>query len=125
MMKMSSLMSATEFFAQTAAPAGPAAGSSGPGGFGGSGILIAYALLAGGFYFLFIAPQMKKQKQEKAMRAALKTGDEVITGGGIFGTITNVKEDRFVVRIADNTKIEVTKESVVVVLNKAGSDEKK
>ncbi len=81
-------------------------------------------LLIGGFYFLFIAPQMKKQKEHKKMLAELKTGDEVITGGGIFGTITNVKEDRFVVRIADNTKIEVTKDSVQVVLKKSG-DEKK
>ena len=81
-------------------------------------------LLIGGFYFLFIAPQMKKQKEHKKMLAELKTGDEVVTGGGIFGTITNVKEDRFVVRIADNTKIEVTKDSVQVVLKKSG-DEKK
>jgi preprotein translocase subunit YajC len=81
-------------------------------------------LLIGGFYFLFIAPQMKKQKEHKKMLAELKSGDEVVTGGGIFGTITNVKEDRFVVRIADNTKIEVTKDSVQVVLKKSG-DEKK
>lgn len=81
-------------------------------------------LLIGGFYFLFIAPQMKKQKEHKKMLGELKSGDEVVTGGGIFGTITNVKDDRFVVRIADNTKIEVTKDSVQVVLKKTG-DEKK
>ena len=81
-------------------------------------------LLIGGFYFLFIAPQMKKQKEEKAMRGSLKTGDDIVTTGGIFGTITNVKDDRFVVRIADNTKIEVTKDSIAVVLKKSG-DEKK
>ena len=117
MTKMTPLTdAATVFFAQ-AAPAAPS---------GGQALLqfLPMVLLIGGFYFLFIAPQMKKQKQEKAMRAALKTGDDVITGGGIFGTITTVKEDRFVVRIADNTKIEVTKESVQLVLTKSG-DEKK
>jgi len=42
----------------------------------------------------------------------LKSGDTVVTSGGIYGTITNVKEDRFVVRIADNTKIELSRNSI-------------
>ena len=46
------------------------------------------------------------------MLSELKTGDDVITSGGIYGTITNVKDDRFVVRIADNVKIELTKQSI-------------
>ena len=43
------------------------------------------------------------------MLTALKSGDTVVTSGGIFGTITNIKEDRLVLRIADNTKIELAK----------------
>ena len=43
------------------------------------------------------------------MLSELQTGDEIVTSGGVYGTITNVKEDRFVVRIADNTKIELGK----------------
>ena len=118
MTKMLSLTDAvTVFFAQ--APASPA-----PGGAAGLIQFLPMLLLIGGFYFLFIAPQMKKQKEEKAMRAALKTGDDIITTGGIFGTITNVKDDRFVVRIADNTKIEVTKDSIGVVLKKADEEKK-
>ena len=46
------------------------------------------------------------------MLSELKTCDDVITSGGIYGTITNVKDDRFVVRIADNVKIELTKQSI-------------
>ncbi|MEO5961445.1 MAG: preprotein translocase subunit YajC, partial [Opitutaceae bacterium] len=55
---------------------------------------------------------------------SLKSGDEIVTSGGIFGTITNVKEDRFVVRVADNTKIEVGKAFVQTVL-KSEPEEKK
>jgi len=43
------------------------------------------------------------------MLSELKSGDEIITSGGVYGTITNVKDDRFIVRIADNTKIELGK----------------
>ena len=119
-MKMTSLMSAPEFFAETAAPA------AGPGGMGGMGqMLILYALLGGGFYFLFIAPQRKKQKELEKMLAALQSGDEIITNSGIYGVITNVKDDRFVVRIADNTKIELAKGFVQAVVKKPDASEKK
>ena len=43
------------------------------------------------------------------MLQELQTGDEIVSSGGIYGTITNVKDDRFVVRIADNTKVEIGK----------------
>lgn len=79
----------------------------------------------GWFYFLFIAPQHKKQKALEKMLAELQSGDEVITTGGIFGVITNVKDDRFVVRIADDTKIEVSKGFIQSVIKKPGASEKK
>ncbi len=119
MTKMSSLMSAPEFLAQTAAPA------AGPGGGAGWQIMVFYALIAGGFYFLFIAPQRKKQKALEKMLAALQSGDEVVTSGGIYGVITNVKEDRFVIRVADNTKIEVGKGFIQSVLSKQDAADKK
>ncbi|MCX6956900.1 MAG: preprotein translocase subunit YajC [Verrucomicrobia bacterium] len=115
-------MSATEFFAQTAAPA------AGPGGGAGWQIMVFYALIAGGFYFLFIAPQRKKQKELEKMLASLESGDEVITTGGIFGVITNVKDDRFVVRVSEGTKIEVGKgfiQSVTKKHNAPSTPEKK
>ena len=117
MPKMSSLIDAVSFLAQAAAPAqgGPAQMIVG---------MLPAILLMAGFYFLFIAPQRKKQKEHEKMLAALQSGDEVITTGGIFGTITNVKDDRFVVRIAENTKIEVGKSFVSVVVNKTGAEKK-
>lgn len=73
---------------------------------------IFFGLMIAGFWFLIIAPQRKRQKAHEKMISALNSGDEVLTVGGIYGTITNVKDDRFVIRIADNTKIEVSRASV-------------
>ena len=69
-------------------------------------------------YFLIFAPQRKKQKQHKQMLEELGSGTDVITSGGIYGTVTNVKEDRFVLRIAEGTKIEISKSSVASVIAK-------
>ena len=66
-------------------------------------------LLFVGMWFLIIAPQRKRQKVHDKMLSELSKGDEIVTNGGIYGTITNVKDDRFVVKIADNTKIELGK----------------
>ena len=118
MTKMSLSSDAFTFLAQTAAPAGP-------GGMGGGFMIVFYVLLFAAMYFLMIAPQRKKQKEQEKMLSALSTGDEIMTTGGIYGTITNVKDDRFIVRIADNTKIEIGKSFVSAVVSKAGSDEKK
>ncbi|MGB0416058.1 MAG: preprotein translocase subunit YajC [Coraliomargarita sp.] len=79
---------------------------------GGLAQFLPIILLFAGMWFLIIAPQRKRQKQHEQMVTELKTGDDIMTSGGIFGTITNVKDDRFVVRIADNTKIEISKNSI-------------
>ncbi len=118
MLNMSSMPDAVLPLAQAASPAS----SAGSGG--GAWILVFYALMAAALYFLFIAPQRKKQKEHDALLKALKTGDDIITSAGIFGTITNVKEDRFVVRIADNTKIEIVKGFVQSVVKRADGDQK-
>ena len=79
---------------------------------GGLGQFLPILLLFAGMWFLIIAPQRKRQKAHDKMLTELKNGDEIVTSGGIYCTITNVKEDRFVVRIADNTKIEIGKSFV-------------
>jgi preprotein translocase subunit YajC len=81
-------------------------------------------LMFAAMYFLLIAPQRKKQKEHDKMLAALTTGDEIVTTGGIFGVITNVKDDRFVVRISDNTKVEIGK-GFVHALSQKTADQKK
>lgn len=111
---MTSLFAAQNILAQAAA----APASS------GSQSLLSFlpmVLIFAAMYFLMIAPQRKKQKELQKMLAALDTGDEVVTSGGIYGEITNKKDDRFVIRIADNTKIEVGKGFVTAVVKKADS----
>ena len=83
--------------------------AQGTGGGGGLGQFLPIILLFVGMWFLIIAPQRKRQKAHDKMLSELQTGDEIITSGGVYGTITNVKEDRFVVRVADSTKIELGK----------------
>jgi preprotein translocase subunit YajC len=109
------------FLAQQAA----APGAQSPGGFPWQ-IMAIYGLIAAGFYFIFIAPQKKKQKEHDRMLGTLGNGDEVITTGGIYGVITSVKSDRFVLRISDNnTKIEVGKGFVQTVVAKADGEKSK
>ena len=89
-----------------AAPAAPAQS----GGLGGLVGMLPIILMFGAMYFLLIAPQRKKQKEHEKMMSALQVGDEIITTGGIYGTITAVKDDRFVVRVGDNNqRLEIAK----------------
>jgi len=64
------------------------------------------------FYFFFIRPQQKKQKEIKKQREAMKTGDKVITSGGIYGKIKDVNDTSFTIEIAENVRIKVDKASV-------------
>ena len=66
-------------------------------------------------YFLLFRPQMKRQKEQARLIAALKTGDRVVTGSGIHGLISNVKDRTVIVKIADNVKIEMEKSAIVSV----------
>ena len=67
------------------------------------------------FYFLLIRPQQKKQKEHQQLVASVKTGDKVITAGGIHGIVANVKETTFLVKVADNVKIEFDKSAITSV----------
>ena len=67
------------------------------------------------FYFMLFRPQQKKQKEHKDMIANLKKNDEVVTSGGVHGTIVNIKEKTFVVRIDESAKIEIDKASIAYI----------
>ena len=64
------------------------------------------------FYLLIFMPMKKKQKKVEAMITALKNGDKVITGSGIYGVIAGVKDKTFILKIADQVKIEVAKNAI-------------
>jgi len=67
------------------------------------------------FYFLLIRPQQKRAKQQQKLLAGLKAGDKVVTGSGIIGVVTSVREKSVSLRSAD-AKFEVTKASVTEIL---------
>ncbi|MBR6116697.1 MAG: preprotein translocase subunit YajC [Paludibacteraceae bacterium] len=71
------------------------------------------------FYFFMIRPQTKKQKELQAQRDALKKGDKVVTAGGIYGEIKEVKENAVFVTIAKDIVIKVDKQSVFVAAEDA------
>ena len=64
------------------------------------------------FYFFMIRPQTKRQKEIKKQREAMKPGDAVVTSGGIYGKVKDIKETTVIVEIADNVRIKVDKASV-------------
>jgi preprotein translocase subunit YajC len=68
------------------------------------------------FYFLLIMPQQRRQKKWQAMVNDLKTGDKVITSGGLRGTVVSLKEDAVQLRVPpDNLRLEVTRASITSV----------
>jgi preprotein translocase subunit YajC len=71
------------------------------------------------FYFFLIRPQQKRAKDHKAMVASLKRGDEIITSGGMIGTIDRVMEDdRIEVIIGENVKVQVIRSTITSLLKK-------
>ena len=80
----------------------------------GAGIasLVPLILIMVIFYFLLIRPQQKRLKEHKNMVAGLKKGDRVITGGGIYGTITEVKDDYVRLEIANGVRVKVKSDTI-------------
>ena len=81
--------------------------------------LLPFILIFAAMWFLLIAPQRKKQKQHDKMVKEMQPGAQVVTIGGLHGTITSIKDDRFVIKIADNVKVEVTKASIATVADRS------
>jgi preprotein translocase subunit YajC len=77
-------------------------------------LLIFFAI----FYFIAIRPQMKRQKEHRAMVAAVQRGDEVVTQGGILGRVEEVSEAFVVVEVADGVKVKLQKFAIAAVLPK-------
>ncbi|MGI6485825.1 MAG: preprotein translocase subunit YajC [Tepidanaerobacteraceae bacterium] len=68
------------------------------------------------FYFMAIRPQQKREKDRKIMLSNLKEGDDIITIGGIYGRILNIKEDVVTLELGDKLKIKVTRSAIGNVL---------
>ncbi len=87
------------------------------GGLGALGGLLPMLLIIGVFYVLLIRPQQKRQKDLQQTISQLKTGDRVVTTGGIIGTITTVRDASFLIRSGEKTILEIARSAV------AGIDE--
>ena len=78
-------------------------------GGGMTSIIMIVAMIAV-FYFLMIRPENKRKKEAEQMRSAVKSGDEIVTIGGVIGTVVSVKDDKFVMETsADQVRIEFAK----------------
>lgn len=92
-----------------------AAQSGGPSGIAN---LVLLGLVFVMFYFLLIRPQMKRQKEHKAMVSTLSKGDEVVTSGGVLGKIDDVGDSFVTLEIANNTHIKVQRHAIGAVMPK-------
>ncbi|MEO8809822.1 MAG: preprotein translocase subunit YajC [Rhodanobacter sp.] len=85
---------------------------------GGMSMIIMMVVLFGLMYFMMIRPQMKRQKEHRALISALAKGDEVVTNGGLAGRVEEVGETFITVEIAANVKVKLQKGAVQQVLPK-------
>ena len=92
-------------YAQGAAPAG-----------GGLLTFLPLLLMIAVMYFLFIRPQQKRVKEHAAMVGALKKGDEVVTNGGLGGSITKVNDAFITLQVSDNVEVNVQKQAIATLL---------
>jgi len=94
---------------------------------GGATQFLPLVLIFGVFYFLLIRPQQTRAKQMKAMLAALRRGDRIVTAGGILGTVQRVKEgsDEIEVDIAPNVRVTVIRDTITTVLKPVAANDVK
>lgn len=83
-----------------------------------TGQLVMLGIFAVVFYFLLLRPQLKRQKEHKALMDALQNGDEVVFAGGLVGTIRKVDGDFAVIELANNVEVKVQRSSVIATLPK-------
>ncbi len=94
---------------------------------GGATQFLPLVLIFGVFYFLLIRPQQTRAKQMKAMLAALRRGDRVVTAGGILATVQRVKDgsDEIEVEIAPNVRVAVVRDTITTVLKPVAANDAK
>ena len=85
---------------------------------GGLSMILMMVVLFGLMYFMMIRPQMKRQKEHRAMVSALAKGDEVVSNGGLAGRVEEVGETFITIEIAPNVKVKLQKGAVSQVLPK-------
>ena len=102
------------FISNAYAQAAATGGGAGGGLLGLLPIILMFVVL----YFLMIRPQMKRQKEQKAMIDALGKGDEIVSAGGVVGRVTKVGDAYITIEIAESTEIILQKAAVTLLLPK-------
>lgn len=92
-----------------------------PGGFGFGSFLPMMLVMFLIIYFFMIRPEQRKQKEKRNLLGNLKKGDKVLTIGGIYGIVGNVKDDTVMLRIGDNITVKFSKSAISTVVNKEDS----
>jgi preprotein translocase subunit YajC len=91
---------------------------------GNSSMIFLLQMLAIGviFYFLLIRPQRKEQQRHRTMIEQLKKGDEIVTNGGIIGTVVHTQDDRLTIKTGENTRIVVQRGRIAQVLSNQSTE---
>jgi len=92
---------------------------------GGAGVIfmVQMVLIFVIFYFLLIRPQSKERQRHEQMLKALKKGDEIITNGGLIGTVVHVEDNRLTVKTGENTRVTVDRGRIAQVVPTKGVKE--
>lgn len=85
---------------------------------GGLEMLLMMGVFFAIMYFMIIRPQQKRAKEHKNMLEALGKGDEVVTGGGLLGKITNIGDNFIEMEVANNTQVKVQRQAIASVMPK-------
>ena len=93
-------------------------GAAAPGQGAGFESLILMAALFIVFYFLLIRPQVKRAKEHKKLTESVAKGDEVITGGGMLGKVTDVNDNFVTIEIAEGIEVKIQRQSVASLVPK-------
>ena len=96
----------------TTAPAPGGTPAPEQGALGGLMGMLPMILITAAMFYLMWRGQAKERKKREAMLSSIKAGDRIVTIGGMYGTVVEVKNEGFIIKIADNVKIEVTKSAV-------------
>jgi len=93
------------------------------------GMLFPLAVFVLIFYFFIIRPQRKRQKQHEGLISSIGRGDQIVTIGGFFGTVREVRDDTFLIELAEGVRVRILKSAVqtkrVVTPSAPASEEKK
>ncbi|MFN7181854.1 MAG: preprotein translocase subunit YajC [Planctomycetota bacterium] len=113
-----------KFFSQSQTPSSPPQNPPSPASVFTS-MLLPFLIIFLAFYLLIIRPQKKQEQERKKMLQNLQKNDYVLTSGGIYGTILQVKDDEVTFKIDDNVKVKLAKNAIVSVISKAKTTEQK